>query len=183
MSSFINDKIGRKKKKSDLESYTPEQLLQIALGKFEDPIGAVRDIIDPEHRNIVKSDLRVAPHRPNEATKGLFRVIYVTTPNRDNRSKIKSIQIEATDGYDAKFQFDSSIVDEKTKMTTRIIGVECLYVPRSIRNDFLREFSMENQIGVVTTLVEQAWATLIEELEVFEDEKTTPDLTNFINDE
>ena len=42
---------------------------------------------------------------------------------------------------------------------------------------------MENQSGVVTPLLEQAWATLIEELEVFEDEKPAPDLTNFINDE
>lgn len=183
MSRHFNDKIGRKKKKSDLESYTPEQLLKIALGKFEDPIGAVRDILDPEHKNIVKSDLRVAPPRPKEPTKGLFRVIYVTTPNRDNKSKIKSVRIEATDGYDAKFQFDVSNMSDTIKSKTEVIGVECLYVPRSIRNEFLREFNMENQHGVVTPLVEQAWATLIENLEVFEDEKPAPDLSNFINDE
>lgn len=183
MNRHFNDKTGRKKKKTGLESYTDEQLLKVALEKFEDPIGAVRDILDPEHKNIVKSDLRVAPSRPKEPTKGLFRVIYVTTQDQGNKSKIKSVKIEATDGYDAKFQFDSFIVDKKFKSTTRVIGVECLYVPRSIKNEFLREFNMENLSGVMTPLVEQAWVTLIDKLEVFEDEKPDPDISDFINDE
>jgi len=183
MNRFINDKFGRKKKKSDLENYPPETQLKVILSKFDDPIGAVRDILDPEHNNIVKSDLRVAPSGPKEPVTGIFRVIYVTTSSLENKAKVRSVKIEATDGYDAKFQFDLSFVDEKAKSTTRVIGVECLYVPRSIRNEFLREFNMENQSGVVTPLVEQAWITLIEELEIFEGEKTAPDLTNFINDE
>ena len=183
MIRHFNDKIGRKKKKSDLENYPLETQLRVILGKFEDPIWAVRDILDPEHKNIVKSDLRVAPPGPKEPTKGVFRVIYATTSDLGGKSKIRTTELEATDGRDAKLQFAISTMDEETKSEKRVIGVECLYVPRSVRNKFLQEFKMEGRYGVVTPLVEIAWATLIEELEVFEDERPAPDLTKFFNDE
>jgi hypothetical protein len=183
MNRFINDKIGRKKKKSDLENYPIETQLKLILAKFDDPIEAVRNILNPEYNSIVKSDLRVAPPRPKEPTNGIFRVIYSTVSNNGKKIKIKSEIIEATDGFDAKFHFDLSKNDDTDKSKAEAIGVECLYVPRSIRNNFLKEFGVENRAGLITSIVEQAWATLIEDLEIFEDEKPAPDLSKFINDD
>ena len=101
MSRFMNDKIGRKKKKSHLENYPLGTQLSIILDQFDDPIEAVREVLDPEHKYLVKSDLRVAPPRPKEPFIGVFRLIYSTASIDGTKTKIKSKEFEAKDGFDA----------------------------------------------------------------------------------
>lgn len=183
MSIYRSGKSTLSKKKSTFEKLEPEDRLRIVLAEFENPMKAVMDIIYPDHESIVGSDIREPIKKPQRNTDGLFRVIY-SKPKRDgSRPKIKSMIIKAINGYDAKLNFDIDKTLDASIGDASVIGVECIYVPRKLKNEFLREFNMENQSGVVTPLVEQAWATLIEELEIFEDEKPAPDLTNFINDE
>lgn len=183
MSIYRSGKNTLSKKKSTFEKLEPEARLRIVLAEFEDPMKAVMNIIYPDHDNVVGSDIRETFQKPQRNTDGLFRVIYSEPKREGSRLKIKSMIIKATNGYDAKSNFDIDKSLDASMEDASVIGVECIYVPRKMKNEFLREFNMENQSGVVTPLVEQAWATLIEELEVFEDEKPALDLTNFIKDE
>jgi hypothetical protein len=56
-------------------------------------------------------------------------------------------------------------------------------VPRKLKNEFLSDFKIHNETGVTTPIVEQAWWTLIFNLEKFEDDKPAPHLTNLLDDE
>ncbi len=183
MSRFMNDKIGRKKKPIHLESLPLGQQLKIVLSQFDDPIEAVRDVLDPEHSYPVKSDLRVARPSPQHSSTGIFRVIY-STPSIDGKGvKIKSREFEAANGFDAKMHFEISKISAKDKSITHVIGTECLYVPRLVRDKFIKEFNLYEPIDKFNPLEQAAWLTLIEDLEVFEDDNPPVDLCKFINDE
>jgi hypothetical protein len=129
----------------------------------------------------VKSDLRVAPPRPRDPSLGIFRVIFSTASIDGTKTKIKSKEFEAIDGFDANLKLEISKIKDKSH--SQVLDVECVYVPRSIRDKFLKEYHIYDQGGALTPIMEMAWLTLIENLELFEEEKSPADLSKFINDE
>lgn len=182
MSIYRKGSNSRSKKKSTFELLDPKERLRFVLGEFEDPMNEVLDILHPDHNNIVGSDLREKIEKPQKTTTGLFRVIYTEPHKAGDRPKVRSTIVEAMDGYDAKATFEIGKITEPLLKDAAVIGVECVYVPRKLKNEFLSDFKIHNETGVTTPIVEQAWWTLISNLEKFEDDRPSPDLSKFIND-
>lgn len=187
MAKLPNSIMGKRKHKSDLSAYPLSTQMRIVIDRMVeqkiDPLEAVIKILDPNHDEIVKPTLRPEPRIPNDTNKGIFRVIYSEVEGK--RRKLRTHDIEASDGYDAvnKFLAISDNRSREKKHEIIICGMECVIIPSKVLKDFRNYWSDAKVTGEINTLMQAAHASLIAELELFEDESKTRSIEDFIMDD
>lgn len=169
------------KKKVDFETLPLKLQLQTVMEKFEDPLSEVISILDPFHNKIVRPELKPNPNIPEDPNYGLFRVIYWIRD--DSGTKFHTVIVKAKDGYDAAGNIEGEFIEYYKSNLMKVVGVECVIIPKKYVWKLNEEFPIAERKELVKIQVELEVADIIRRLEIFEDEKTAPDLTNFINDE
>jgi hypothetical protein len=169
------------KKKNDLEALPLKIQLQTVMDKFDDPLSEVLSILDPFHDKIVRPEINKNPNIPEDPNYGLFRVIYWIRD--DDGTKFHTIITKAKDGYDARADVEIEFIDLHKSNLMKVVGVECVIVPKKYIWKINEEFPINEQKGLIKIQADLEKADIVRKLELFEDEKPDPDLSKFIDDD
>jgi hypothetical protein len=169
------------KKKIDLEALPLKIQLQTVMDKFDDPLSEVLSILDPFHDKIVRPEVNTNQNIPEDPNHGLFRVIYWVRD--DEGTKFHTVITKAKDGYDARADVEDEFVELHKSNLMKVVGVECVIIPKKYIWKINEEFPINNQKGLIKTQAELEKESIVRKLELFEDEKPDPDLSKFIGDE
>jgi hypothetical protein len=186
---FINDKFGSIRKKSGkgksrIDDLPLKAQLEVVLAKFDDPLSAVLTALDPFHDKIVRPETKATHLAPKDSNYGLFRVIFwVRDDTTVSKFKFQTQIVEATDGFDARFKVETDYLAQVKSNDMKVVGIECLYVPRNHIRKINEDFPIYDQKGVLKVFAELELEQIKATLERFEQEEPSADLANFIVDD
>ena len=181
MNRHFTTKIRQSKNKKTIEDYPIKTQLEMIMAKFEDPLSEVISILDPFHSKIVRPEVKPNHDIPENPNYGLFRVIYWVRD--DSGTKFHTVIVKAKDGHDAAGNIEGEFIEYYKSNLMKVVGVECVIIPKKYIWKLNEEFPIAERKELVKTQVELEKADIIRRLEIFEDEKPAPDLSNFLNDE
>ena len=186
MKKITSSIIGKQKRKNDLSAYPVTTQMRIVIDRMKeqkiDPLDTVIHILDPNHNETQKPTLKPDARVPANTINGIFRVIYSEIEGK--RWKLRTEDVEASDGYDAVNKF-LSINDNILREHRREIivsGMECVILPSKILTKFREDWYGAQLDNGINTLLEAAKISLVAELEQFEDESKTTSLEDFAAD-
>ena len=114
---------------------------------------------------------------------GIAGLTFAVKTARRFPEKTITIITKAKDGYDARADVEIEFIDLHKSNLMKVVGVECVIVPKKYIWKINEEFPINEQKGLIKIQADLEKADIVRKLELFEDEKPDPDLSKFIDDD